>query len=66
MRFLERNHDQQQRQPGSADGDTGESLGQARQDADRMLSVGDEAIRRALSGGNSEAFLRSVTQQGGQ
>lgn len=31
-----------------------------------MLSVGDEAIRRALSGGNSEAFLRSVMQQGGQ
>jgi hypothetical protein len=66
MRFLERNRDEQQRQPNTGDGDDGGSLNQARQDAERMLSVGDEAIRRALSGGNSEAFLRSVAQQGGE
>jgi hypothetical protein len=66
MRFLERTREPLQQNPGSGNGDSGESLTQARQDADRMLSVGDDAIRRALSAGNSEGFLRSVMQRGGE
>jgi hypothetical protein len=30
------------------------------------LAAGDEAIRRALAGSNSEAFLRTSRQQGGE
>jgi hypothetical protein len=36
-----------------------------RRDSDGFLSAGDEAIRRALSG-NSQLFLRSVRQHGGE
>ncbi len=34
-------------------------------EAERHLNAADRAIERALSG-NSEAFLRSVRQEGGQ
>ena len=33
---------------------------------DSLLAAGDEAIRRALAGSNSEDFLRTSRQQGGQ
>jgi len=66
MRFLQRLNDQPQGN-GSGDDDAGadERLQQARSQGDRLLAAGDEAIRRALSG-NSENFLRSGRQQGGQ
>jgi hypothetical protein len=66
MRFLQRTSEQQQVQAGgSSDPGTGDTLQQAREQGDRLLAAGDEAIRRALSG-NSESFLRSGRQQGGQ
>ncbi len=67
MQFLRRLDDEQQRQPGADGGaDSQGTLEQERAEGDRMLAVGDEAIRRALAGGNSEAFLRSAMQQGGE
>lgn len=67
MRFLNLFDDEPQRRA-SEDGDpaSDDPLGQARSDADRLLAAGDEAIRRALSGGNSEAFLRAGRQEGGE
>jgi len=64
MRFLQRMNDQ----PMSNGDDAGASelLQQARAEGDRLLAAGDEAIRRALAGSNSEAFLRAGRQQGGQ
>jgi|PlaIllAssembly_1097288.scaffolds.fasta_scaffold498838_2 hypothetical protein len=40
-------------------------LTRVRRDAQELLSAGDEAIARALSG-DSQAFLRANRQQGGQ
>lgn len=65
MRFLRRHAEN----PEEHAGDNGESDGaltQTRAEVDRLLTAGDEAIRRALAGGNSEAFIRSARQQGGQ
>ncbi len=41
------------------------ALARARRDAQSLLSAGDEAIARALSG-DSQAFLRANRQQGGE
>lgn len=67
MRFLEKLNDQQLNQ-GNGDDDAGtdERLQLARAQGDRLLAAGDEAIKRALAGSNSEAFLRAGRQQGGQ
>jgi hypothetical protein len=66
MRTLHRFNDEQTR-PGGSDGGIGSgNLAQLRADGDRLLAAGDEAIRRALSGNNSEDFLRASRQQGGQ
>ena len=67
MRFLERLDDQPQRSAsGAPSGPEGEELGELRSEANRLLEAGDEAIRSALSAGNSQAFLRAGRQQGGQ
>jgi hypothetical protein len=66
MRFLHRLNDLPGTPSGDGDSNPGDSLQQARSDADRLLATGDAAIQRALSGGNSEAFLRAGRQQGGQ
>jgi len=67
MRFLQRHTDQQTRpSAGDGDNDSNAALDQARSEADRLLAAGDEAIRRALGNSNSEAFLRSARQQGGE
>ncbi len=67
MRFMKRTNGEQLRQPAdSGDGGESDAVNQARSQADRMLAAGDEAIRRAVTGGNSEAFLRSAMQQGGE
>jgi hypothetical protein len=66
MRTLHRFNDEQTRL-GASDGGTGPgNLAQLRADGDRLLAAGDEAIRRALAGNNSEDFLRASRQQGGQ
>lgn len=65
MRFLQRLHNDQVT---SGDGDPGADglLQQLRSEGDSLLAAGDEAIRRALAGSNSEDFLRTSRQQGGQ
>jgi hypothetical protein len=67
MRFLQRLHDEQVNSS-SGDGDPGTDglLLQLRSEGDSLLAAGDEAIRRALAGSNSEDFLRTSRQQGGQ
>lgn len=50
---------------GPPDGPRGETLRSERQTADRLIALGDAAIDRALSG-NSERFLMSNRQSGGQ
>jgi hypothetical protein len=42
-----------------------DGLSDARRTGEELLSAGDEAIARALSG-NSEQFLRANRQEGGQ
>jgi hypothetical protein len=49
-------------QGGSADGG---ALGSYREAGERFLHAGDRAISQALSG-DSESFLRSCRQEGGQ
>ena len=65
MRFLQRLNEQPSDNGGDNDSGASDQLLQARAQGDRWLAAGDEAIRRALSG-NSENFLRSGRQQGGQ
>lgn len=65
MRFLQRLNEQPSDNGGDDDAGASDQLIQARTQGDRLLAAGDEAIRRALSG-NSENFLRSGRQQGGQ
>ncbi len=66
MRILQRLNNQQPNAGGSNDNpDSGDQLQQAREQSERLLAAGDEAIRRALSG-NSEMFLRSSRQNGGE
>jgi hypothetical protein len=50
--------------PAAGEGDTG-ALDVARAAGERFLRAGDQAIELALSG-NSEAFLRSSRQEGGE
>jgi hypothetical protein len=66
MSERQRYHDNDQ--PPSGGGDAsggGGSLGELRRAGEDLLAAGDEAIRKALSG-DSEAFLRSSRQEGGQ
>jgi hypothetical protein len=65
MRFLQRNNQQRNNSGGDGEPGSGNALEQAREQGDQLLSAGDEAIRRALSG-NSESFLRASRQQGGE
>lgn len=60
--------ERQDYRPPSGDGNTPDSSGldRLREQADRFLAVGDEAINRALSSSDSETFLRANRQQGGQ
>jgi ribosomal 50S subunit-associated protein YjgA (DUF615 family) len=67
MRFFERLDDQQNHAAGGNGGSaSNDLLQQLRSEGDRLLAAGDEAIRRALAGANSEAFLRAGRQQGGE
>jgi hypothetical protein len=66
MRFLERHDDQSRLSAGNTPPGPGEELDGLRSEANRLLDAGDDAIRSALSAGNSQAFLRASRQQGGQ
>ncbi len=67
MSILQKRNDERHPRPdGDRDSEPGTGLQQARSEADALLAAGDEAIRKALSGSNSEAFLRSAMQQGGE
>jgi hypothetical protein len=58
---------QDYRPPEGAGGSSGGSgLDRLREQANRFLEVGDEAINRALADTDSEAFLRASRQQGGE
>jgi hypothetical protein len=62
-----RQKDRQDNTPPSGGGGNPEgSLDQARERANRFLAAGDEAINRALSSTDSEAFLLANRQQGGE
>jgi hypothetical protein len=63
----ERHRDQREWTPGPTPGqdDGGAGLDSAREAGERFLRAGDRALDRALSG-DSEAFLRSSRQEGGQ
>lgn len=50
---------------GGPGADQGAGLDAVRDEAERFLRAADRAIERALSG-DSEEFLRSTRQQGGQ
>jgi len=62
MRERERQHEQRQQPAGAPAGDNLGAIGDA---VGRLLSAGDAAIERALSG-DSDAFLRANRQRGGQ
>jgi hypothetical protein len=64
MRERER-HDDAAAPGAGGDCGHGGNLDRLREEAEDLLTAGDEAIRRALSG-DSEAFLRANRQQGGQ
>jgi|CZKF01.1.fsa_nt_gi hypothetical protein len=67
MRFLQRLHgDQINQNGGDSDPGSDGTLQQLRSEGDSLLAAGDEAIRRALAGSNSEEFLRTSRQQGGE
>jgi hypothetical protein len=67
MAYGERLRDgREMERPGPQDGGAdGGSLGSFREAGERFLRAGDRAISRALSG-DSESFLRSSRQEGGQ
>lgn len=52
--------------PAGGGGDTEGGLDHLRERANRFLEAGDEAIDRALANSDSETFLRSNRQQGGE
>jgi hypothetical protein len=67
MDARERHHQPHEWAPGppTVGGDGGADLEAARQAGERFLRAGDRALDRALSR-DSEAFLRSSRQEGGQ
>jgi len=63
MRQRER---QDNRPPSGGGGDSGGGLDHLREQANRFLAAGDEAINHALADSDSEAFLRANRQHGGE
>jgi hypothetical protein len=62
-----RQKERQDNSPSASGGDNpGGGLDHLREQANRFLAAGDEAIDRALANSDSEAFLRANRQQGGQ
>ena len=65
FRDLWRTENPQPAPESGAEAGTGAEMEALRQAGERLLSAGDEAISRALSG-DSERFLAANRQQGGQ
>lgn len=67
MRFLQRNRDEreQQQQNPSPEVPAGGNLNELRLAGEELLAAGFDAISKTLSS-DSEAFLASTKQQGGQ
>lgn len=63
MRQKER---QDNRPPTESGANSGGSLDELREQANRFLAAGDAAIDRALANTDSTTFLRANRQQGGQ
>jgi hypothetical protein len=62
-----RQRERQDNQPSPGGGSEPEGgLDRLREQANRFLAAGDEAINRALANSDSEAFLSANRQQGGQ
>ncbi|MGA2267803.1 MAG: hypothetical protein ABSH44_04960 [Bryobacteraceae bacterium] len=65
-----RERERQDYRPPAGEGGGGASggggLDRLREQANRFLEAGDEAINRALANSDSEAFLRASRQQGGE
>ncbi len=57
---------QEIRPPTGGGGDHEGGLDHLREQANRFLAAGDEAINRALANSDSETFLRANRQQGGE
>jgi hypothetical protein len=67
MALRERQHDDvRDPQPSPAGTATGQNPNSLRENAERLLAQGADAIERALSGSNSIVFLEAVRQEGGQ
>lgn len=65
MRLRERTEDERARLDENPDDDGDVNLRRMRLAGQDLLTAGSDAIRKALSG-NSESFLASTRQQGGQ
>jgi hypothetical protein len=67
MRFLDRfrNEREEERENPEPQGGVGGNLGELRAAAESLLAAGADAINRTLSQ-NSEAYLSSTRQEGGQ
>ena len=62
-----RQKERQENGPSLAEGGAPEGgLDSLREQANRFLAAGDEAIDRALANSDSEVFLRANRQQGGE
>jgi hypothetical protein len=61
-----RQKERQENGPSSGGGAPEGGLDSLREQANRFLEAGDEAIDRALANSDSEAFLRANRQQGGE
>ena len=66
MRFLQHVGEEHHVTVNGEGGPSSGSLQEQRSEADRLLAAGDEAIRRALSSADSQAFLNASRQQGGE
>ena len=66
MEFLNRRRQRDEAGNGLPGGQPGGNLDDLRMAAQGFIAAGNEAINRALSNGNSEAFLNASRQEGGQ
>ena len=66
MRVRDRMHDDAGPQGTTAAAAGAGQLTRMRDDAQGFLAAGDDAINKALSSQNSEAFLAATRQEGGQ
>lgn len=68
MKFREKRHNDKPEPDNDPQGTgpQGSKLKNLRSAGEKFIAAGDEAIRKAISNGNSEAFLAASRQAGGQ